>query len=228
MPLSSVGIENFINSDLRSMKPFIGRLHVITDTTLQRRYSHAELAELAIRGGADTIQYRSKSSEIRRMIREAGEVRDICNHYGIPFIVNDRVDLCLAVDADGVHLGLEDMPVPLARRILGPEKLIGGTVRNRTQLEEAAGESADYVGLGPIFGTISKRVDVDPLGLEIVREVSRDSPIPVIAIAGITSLNAREVFDAGAHGVAVIGAVCCADDVAGAASALRRALDSDR
>jgi thiamine-phosphate pyrophosphorylase len=198
----------------------IGRLHVITDTTLQHRYSHAELAELAIQGGADTIQYRSKSLEIRLLLREASEVRDVCVHHGVTFLVNDRVDVALAVDADGVHLGREDMPLPLARKLLGPEKIIGGTVRNVVHLRQAIIESADYVGLGPVFGTTSKLVDHELLGLEMVREVSAVSTIPVIAISGITPDNVAEVIAAGAAGVAAIGAVCCAEDVAGAAQDL--------
>jgi hypothetical protein len=123
------------------MKPTIGRLHVITDTTLQNRYSHAELAELAIRGGADTIQYRSKSTEMRRMILEAGEVREICNYHRVTFIVNDRVDLCQAVGADGVHLGHDDMPIARARTVLGPERIIGGTIRNRADLGDSPATS---------------------------------------------------------------------------------------
>jgi thiamine-phosphate pyrophosphorylase len=204
----------------------IGRLHVITDTTLQHRYSHAELAELAIRGGADTIQYRSKSPDIRLLLREASEVREVCTHYSVTFLVNDRVDVALAVDADGVHLGREDMPLPVARKLLGPDRIIGGTVRNREHLRQAIRESADYVGLGPVFGTASKSVAHDLLGLEVVRQVSAESTIPVIAIAGITVANAGEVIAAGASGIAVIGAVCCADEVEGAARELIQAMAS--
>jgi thiamine-phosphate pyrophosphorylase len=195
----------------------IGRLHVITDTTLQERFSHAELAELAIQGGADTIQYRSKSGDVRRMIEEAAEVREVCLRNGVTFLVNDRVDIALAVDADGVHLGREDMPVPVARKILGPEKIIGATIRNPEHLREAIAESADYAGLGPIFSTASKLVGLEPLGLEMVRRVAEQGGIPVIAIAGITAGNTADVIAAGAYGVAVIGAVCCATDVAAAA-----------
>src|SRR5437899_1992452 len=101
------------------MKAKVGRLHVITDTILQTRYSHAELASLAIGGGADTIQYRSKSQEVRTLLREAEEVREVCRSHGVTFLINDRVDICLAVDADGVHLGRDDMPILLARKILG-------------------------------------------------------------------------------------------------------------
>lgn len=200
----------------------IGRLHVITDTTLQSRYTHAELAERAVQGGADTIQYRSKSLDVRTMIREAGEVAEVCRRHGVLFLVNDRIDVALAVDADGVHLGREDMPLAVARRILGPGKVIGGTIRGVDHLWEAIADSADYVGLGPIFRTGSKRLPIEPLGLDAVRAVTSESSIPIIAIAGISVENIASVISAGAFGVAVIGAVCAAGDVTEAARALHR------
>jgi thiamine-phosphate pyrophosphorylase len=208
------------------MSSTIGRLHVITDTTLQARYSAAELAELAIAGGADTIQYRSKATDMHVLIAEASAVRDVCARHGVTCLINDRVDVCLAVDADGVHLGREDMPIGIARRLLGDGRVIGGTVRSLAQLREAEGLGADYVGLGPIFTTSSKSVAVAPLGLDVIGDVSRAALIPVISIAGITLGNASSVIAAGAHGIAVIGAVCGADDVTGAARELRRAIDA--
>jgi thiamine-phosphate pyrophosphorylase len=210
------------------MKPEIGRLHVITDTVLQHRYSHAELAELAIQGGADTIQYRSKSTDIRLLLREAEEVRTVCRRHDVLFLVNDRVDIALAIDADGVHLGRNDMPLLTARRLLGAGKIIGGTVRNAEHLRQAIEETADYVGLGPVFGTTSKAVDHDAVGLERVAEVSAISTIPVIAIAGITIENISDVLESGAYGIAVIGAVCCAEDVEVAARNLKLAIDAKR
>ncbi len=198
----------------------IGRLHAITDTQMQRRYTHAELAERAIAGGADTVQYRSKSTDIRLMIAEASEVGDVCRRAGVPFIVNDRLDLALAVGADGVHLGREDMPIAFARRILGSGMIIGGTIRSIEHLLEAERDGADYVGLGPIFGTTSKEVGLAPLGIDVVSEVCRVAVIPVIAIAGITVSNAGLVIAAGAYGVAVIGAIAGGLDVEVAARGL--------
>jgi thiamine-phosphate pyrophosphorylase len=203
----------------------IGRLHVITDTSVQQRYGAAELAQLAIEGGADTIQYRSKSTDVRALVAEAASVRDICRAAGVLFLVNDRVDVCLAADADGVHLGREDMPLDVARRVLGPDRIIGGTIRGVEHLLEAEALGADYVGLGPIFGTSSKHVPLAPLGLDAVRAVAAVATIPIIGIAGISIANVASVIAAGADGVAVIGAVCAADDVAAAADAMRRAID---
>ncbi len=202
----------------------VGRLHLVTDTTVQTRYSHAELAELAIAGGVDTVQYRSKLTDVRVLIREAGAVREVCRQAGVPFIVNDRVDICLAVDADGVHLGRTDMPIDIARAILGRSRIVGGTVRSVTQLDDAVADGADYVGLGPVFGTTSKSVGHEPLGLQGVRTVTRAATIPVIAIAGITLMNARSVVEAGAFGIAVIGAIANAVAVTEAAQALARAI----
>jgi thiamine-phosphate pyrophosphorylase len=206
----------------------VGRLHLITDTVLQSRYSHAELAELGIAGGADTVQYRSKSGDIRRMIAEASEVGDVCRSAGVPFLVNDRIDVALAVGADGVHLGREDMPIAIARRLVGHSMILGGTVRSVDHLLEAEREGADYVGLGPVFNTTSKEVGMAPLGIERVREVCRSAHIPVICIAGITAENAGDVIQAGAWGVAILGAIAKAPDVAVATGDILNAIGLQR
>lgn len=206
----------------------IGRLHVITDTVLQQRYPAHQLAELAIQGGADTIQYRSKSLDFRAMFAEASLVREVCARTGVLFIVNDRVDLCEAVDADGVHLGSNDMPVEVARRIIGSNRIIGGTVRDVEGLHVAELQGADYVGLGPIFATKSKLVNHHPIGIAGIESVVRAARIPIIAIAGITMENIRSIVGAGAHGVAVIGAVCSAADVVGATASLLDAMDASQ
>ena len=203
----------------------IGRLHLVTDTNIQSRYTHAELAELAIEGGVDTVQYRSKQNDFRQLMSEAGAVAEVCRQRGVLFLINDRVDLCLAVGADGVHLGRNDMPIEIARRLLGPSKIIGGTIRNRAQLLESVESGADYVGLGPVFATASKSVDHAPLGLETISEVAHETPIPVIAIAGISEVTITQVLETGVYGVAVIGAIAAAADVAAAAARLREAID---
>ncbi len=202
----------------------IGRLHVITDTTVQDRCSHAELALLAVRGGADTIQYRSKCGDVRRMIAEAADVRDVCRAANVLFVVNDRLDVCLAIGADGVHLGREDMPLAAARRVLGARFVVGGTVRNAAQLAEAARDGADYVGLGPVFTTMTKDVGHAPLGLEGVAAVAQGAAIPVVAIAGIGPADVVPLLRAGAFGVAVIGAVAGAADPTAATAEFARGI----
>jgi len=200
----------------------IGRLHVLTDTTLQDRFSHLELARLAVQGGADAIQYRQKLGSTRSLIETAREMKRVCEAGGAVFIVNDRVDVALASGADGVHLGRDDFPIPMARDLLGPDRIVGGSASN---LEEAAAcvrDGADYVGFGPVFPTTSK-ADAGPAGgLEALRSISSSVGAPVIAIGGINEENAGRVMGSGAHGIAVISAVCCRPDPDGAATALCR------
>ncbi len=206
----------------------IGRLHVITaDDDGGRPFrSHAGQALLAVRGGADTIQYRTKRGDMGRMIADGLEVRQVCRRFGVTFLVNDRVDLCMALDADGVHLGKEDMPVETARRLLGSRKIIGATVRNAEDLLAAQRAAADYVGCGPVFATSTKELPVEPLGIEGLRRVAAAAGIPVIAIAGIAPDNVADVIRAGAFGAAVVGAVVRAENPEAAARLLRDRIDA--
>ena len=202
----------------------IGRLHVLTDVVLQSRFSHLELARSAIAGGADTIQYRQKSGSTREMIEVCRAIKKICSEAGAAFIVNDRLDVALAVDPDGVHLGQDDFPIPLARAILGPDRIIGGSAATLEEVAKCLNDGADYVGFGPVYPTGSKD-DAGPVsGLEVLRQVVEMFPRPVIAIGGVDSSNAAEVVKAGAHGIAVISAVCCQDDPAAAARQLAEAM----
>jgi thiamine-phosphate pyrophosphorylase len=198
----------------------IGKLHVLTDTFLQTRFSHVELTELAIAGGADTVQFREKRGSTREMIAVAGQMREKCRRAGIAFIVNDRIDVAIACDADGVHLGQSDFPIPLARRLLGEQAIIGGSASTMAEALACLEQGADYVGFGPVYPTTSKE-DAGPVyGLGLLEEVVRAIALPVIAIGGITAENVLPVLEAGAHGIAVISAVCCRDDPASAAESL--------
>jgi len=206
----------------------IGRLHLLTDVALQSRFSHEELAQLGIAGGADTIQLREKGGSTRRMIEAAKRMVAVCREAGVPLIVNDRIDVALAADADGVHLGQSDFPIPLARELLGKDKLIGGSAATLEEARICLAEGADYVGFGPVYLTGSKG-DAGPVsGPAVLKQVVETIPLPIIAIGGITAENVREVMKAGAYGVAVISAVCCQIDPEGATKALREALDRNR
>lgn len=190
----------------------IGKLHVLTDTDLQSCFSHFELAELAIAGGADTIQFRQKSGETIQMIRVAEQIQALCKRAGACFIVNDRVDVAIASHADGVHLGQGDFPIPLARKLLGEAAIIGGSAGNEEEARKCFLEGADYIGFGPVFPTSSK-MDAGPAsGLELLRQVVEKIPLPIVAIGGINQDNAPLVRERGAHGIAVISAVCCDQD----------------
>jgi thiamine-phosphate pyrophosphorylase len=189
-----------------------GRLHVLTDTALQTRFSHLQLTEMAIAGGADTIQFRQKNGSTREMIEITREMKQQCARAGVMFIVNDRLDVALASESDGVHLGQNDFPIPLAREILGTDHIIGGSAATLEEVERCVAEGADYIGFGPVFPTGSKD-DAGPVsGIDILKKVVMDCPLPIIAIGGISAQNTPEVIRAGAHGIAVISAVCCQDD----------------
>jgi len=200
----------------------IGRLHVLTDVVLQARFSHAELARRAIAGGADTIQFRQKSGTTRSMIETAREMREICGRGGATFIVNDRIDVALACEADGVHLGQDDFPIPLARRLLGEDRIVGGSAGTTEELLRCCREGADYVGFGPVYATSSKDDAGPAVGVQALQGAVSRVGIPLIAIGGITAGNAGEVMAAGAWGVAVVSSVCCQEDPEGAARELRR------
>jgi thiamine-phosphate diphosphorylase len=141
----------------------IGRFHVLTDICLQTHFSHVELAELAIAGGADTIQFRQKDGATREMIRVAEQMQALCKRAGVTFIINDRVDVAIASHADGVHLGQDDFPIPLARKLLGEEAIIGGSAGNLEEARKCLGEGADYIGFGPVYPTTSKDAPVSGL-----------------------------------------------------------------
>ncbi|HEX5367429.1 MAG TPA: thiamine phosphate synthase [Acidimicrobiales bacterium] len=184
--------------------PAIGRLHVLVDTL--------GLAEAALEAGAPTVQVRLKSGADVDRLRLTGTILERCRDAGATCLVDDRVDLALAVGADGVHLGEEDLPVPVARRLLGTGAIIGGTARDPGSGRRLVAEGATYLGVGPCFPTRSKRGLPEPIGVAGVRAVAAAVDVPVIAISGITPGVVAEVLAAGAYGVAVIGAVAEAVD----------------
>jgi thiamine-phosphate pyrophosphorylase len=163
--------------------------------------------------GASIFQYRNKTASMKEAYTEALVLRKTAAEAGVLFIVNDRCDLALAVDADGVHLGQDDLAYAYARRLLGPDKLIGLSTHNADQVKEAARLKPDYIGFGPIFPPGSKQ-DHDPVvGLEGLRQVRPLTGLPMFAIGGIHAEQARAVMQAGANGIAVISAVLAAPDV---------------
>lgn len=202
----------------------IGRLHVLTDFYWQQRYSHAELASLAIAGGADTIQFRQKLGNVRHKLHEARRVAAVCREAGVTLVVDDHLELALAVGADGVHLGQEDFPVAEARRLLGADWLIGATATTVAQAVEAWQAGADYIGFGPVFATTSKANPASVKGLEGLRAVCAAVPIPVIAIGGLTVERVESVLEAGAYGIAVLSGIVTASDPQAATARFREAL----
>ena len=204
----------------------IGRFHVLTDIDLQNCFSHIELAELAIAGGADTIQFRQKAGETMQMIRIAEQIQALCKRVGVAFIINDRVDIAIAAHADGVHLGQGDFPIPLARKLLGEGAIIGGSAGNAEEARKCFLEGADYIGFGPVYPTSSKEDAGAASGLDLLRQVVEKIPLPIIAIGGINKENTLSVRETGAYGIAVISAVCCEKDPEEATRCLLRLLEA--
>ena len=196
-------------------------LYVITDETLSKGLSHAQIAERAIAGGADAIQLRDKKRSPRALLEVAQVIREITKEAGVAFLVNDSVEVALASGADGVHIGQGDLPLEAARRISPAGFIIGASAGCVHEAVLAEREGADYVALGPIFATASK-TDIGPLcGLDMLRETRKAVSIPLVAIGGIGTHNVAEVIAAGADGVAVISAVSGQVDVAKAAQELK-------
>lgn len=183
-------------------------------------------AAKALRGGATMVQLRHKLASGSELYEWASSIQELCHTHGAACIVNDRLDIALAADADGVHLGQEDLPADVARRLLGKDKILGVSVSSVAEAEKALQAGADYIGLGHIYPTASKQKSSQPIGPGSIMEAACALPLPVIAIGGITDKNVCEVIKAGACGVAVISAVADAPDPEKAASLLIKKMQS--
>jgi thiamine-phosphate pyrophosphorylase len=196
-------------------------LYVITDETIAGGRSHAEIAQLAVLGGAGIIQLRDKGRSCAELAAVGREIAAITRKAGAVFIVNDRLDVAMTCGADGVHLGQGDLRVDTARQLAPPGFIIGVSVGTAEEAEEAEREGADYVALSPTFSTASKDNAGPGQGLDRLREIRCAVSIPVIAIGGITRQNAGDVIAAGADGIAVISAVVGNPDITAAARELK-------
>jgi thiamine-phosphate pyrophosphorylase len=185
--------------------------YLVTDSGLSKKGTLSDVQE-AVAAGCRIVQYREKNKSTKEMIAEASQIKSICGADAI-FLVNDRIDVALAVDADGVHIGQEDMPIDIARAILGADKVIGLTVHNISESIEAERSGADYIGLSPIFDTATKSDAGTGIGTEKIRDVKNAINIPVVAIGGINKQNCRSVIENGADSLVAISAVVCSDDV---------------
>jgi len=182
---------------------------------LDQQYTKRDIiliAEEAVEAGVDIIQYREKVLSKKASLEIAKKIRDITYKAGVIFIINDDPALALAVDADGVHLGQEDMHVNIVRKIIGKQKLIGLSTHSLEEVLEASRLDVDYIGFGPIFHSTTKEVTT-PHGIEGIKKVRQNTSVPIIAIGGISHENAAEVMSAGADGVAVISAILSANDI---------------
>ena len=209
------------------MPPQDWRTYLVTQESLSAGRSTVEIARAAIEGGVDAIQLRDKNQSALRRYETGQRLRELTAQTGVDLIVNDRVDLAQAIDADGVHLGQSDLPVPVARDLLGEDAVIGKSTSFVEEARAAEREGADYLGVGAVYGTSSKDVPDDEadFGPERVREVVDAVEIPVVGIGGIDAANAAAVAAAGADGVAVISAITSAEDPAAATRELRAAVE---
>ena len=205
----------------------VPRLHVVTDAALQNRHDHVALAELALDGGADCIQFREKRPRTTAELAQvAADVVAACRAAGAVAVVNDRVDVAAAAGASAVHLGKDDLPVDVARRLLGADVLIGGTANSCAEAARVWATDVDYVGVGPVFGTTSKANPAPTMGLALFARIAAACPKPVIAIGGIDAGRIGAAMAAGAYGVAVLSSVVAADDPEAAARQCRDAVDA--
>ena len=204
----------------------VPRLHVITDETVQGRYHHLALARLALAGGADAVQFREKRPWTTRQLLEVGRaIAHACREANAVAVIDDRADVALSVGAGGLHLGRNDLDVASARRILGKAVLIGGTANGYDEAMAVADTDVDYLGVGPVYGTLSKASPAPVMGLETLARIASGTPKPVIAIGGITAKRIPETMQTGVHGVAVLSEVVRADDPVSATRACWAALN---
>jgi thiamine-phosphate pyrophosphorylase len=199
-------------------------LYLVTDRGMARDRSTLEIVRAAVNGGATVVQLREKDCSTREFIEQALAVKDFLKARQIPLIINDRLDVAQAVQADGVHLGQTDMPLELAKGILGDSMIIGISAESLKDAIAAEKGGADYLGVSPIYATPTKTDTAPPLGLAGLREIRKAARLPLVGIGGLNRENAAEVIRSGADGVAVVSAIEAADDPEAAASALKQVI----
>lgn len=187
------------------------RLYLVTDdqqdlATLKR------VVRKAVEGGATMVQVREKHGDVRAFIERAQAVKDILKDTDVPLVINDRVDVALAVDADGVHLGQSDMPANIARELIGPNKILGLSIENEEQLAEADSLPIDYIGLSAIFATPTKTNTKKHWGIDGLKMALETTSLPIVAIGGINESNIPQLSATGVHGLALVSAICHAED----------------
>ncbi len=201
------------------------RLYLVTDQTSLAGRTLSDVVLAAVQGGVSCVQLREKHLGTRDFLAQALALGALLRPLHVPLVINDRIDIALACGAQGVHLGQSDMPVEQARRLLPPEVFIGWSVESDDDVRRSAHLPVDYLGVSPVFATPTKTDTQPPWGLDGLRRVRAATPLPLVAIGGIHSGNARAVLDAGADGLAVVSAICAAADPRQAAQTLRTVCD---
>ena len=193
------------------MKDIDLRIYLVTDSTLSLGRPIEWIVEEAVKGGATIVQLREKDCSTRDFLELAIKLREILHKYNVPLIINDRVDIALASDADGVHIGQSDMPYSVVRKILGSDKIIGLSVENMEQAHEAESLDVDYIAVSPVFSTNTKTDTSEAMGLEGVKKVASFSKHPIVGIGGMNKDTIKSVIEAGAKGVAIVSAIVSAE-----------------
>ena len=196
------------------MKPAVDySIYLVTDEACLHGRALLSCVEEALAAGVTLVQYRAKHADGGRLYAEASVLKELCDKYNVPLIINDRLDVAQAVGAAGVHLGQDDLPCTVARRILCDDFIIGVSAHNPEEALKAAQDGADYLGCGAVFGTVTKQ-DVAKLGLENLRVIRKAVALPMVGIGGINAENYAEVLAAGADGAAIVSGILAQDDIA--------------
>lgn len=203
-------------------------LYLATDTDLCHPRDLCQCVEEAIAAGVTVVQLREKKYSAQYAYDLGKKLLAITRHYDIPLIINDRVDLMLALDADGVHLGRTDLPLDIGRKLIGKNKIMGYSVNTHLHLEHAINRGADYVGIGPIFPTQTKTDTAEAIGLNGITKLTSQSPIPCVAIGSVNTTNCTDIIKAGAHGICVISAILTAPNIAAQTQQLRQLIHNAR
>jgi thiamine-phosphate pyrophosphorylase len=209
-----------------TMKKFVGKLHLVTDRKLCGNRSVQEVVALAVQGGVDMVQLRDKSATSQEFLELARTLKQLLLPFNIPLIINDRIDIALTVNADGAHIGQSDMPYLQARNMLGHDKIIGVSVSSLAELTTTLPCDADYLGVGPIFSTMTKSDAAQPLGIAGLAKLRASSTHTLIAIGGINHTTINDVIATGIDGVAVVSAICAAPQPKQAAYDLQKIMQS--
>jgi thiamine-phosphate pyrophosphorylase len=209
-------------------RPFDCSLYLVTDRPSCAGRDLLDVVRQAVEGGVSLVQLREKDIETREYVRLARALKDLLTRFGVPLIINDRVDVALAACADGVHVGQEDMHPQDVRSLVGPELIVGHTAHTPELARESASLPVDYLGSGPVFGTRTKQDPKPTLGLDGLTRIREAFSRPLVGIGSITPENAARVIRAGADGVAVVSAICAAPSPREAAASLRQAIEAAR
>jgi thiamine-phosphate diphosphorylase len=199
-------------------------LYLVTDRALSRGRTTCDIVRAAVAGGVTCVQLREKDCPTREFIAEARLLKSILQPAGIPLIINDRLDVALVVGADGLHLGQQDMDIIEARRLAGPDLIIGISAESLADAVRAEAQGADYIAISPVFATVTKKDTATPLGLDGIRRIRTAVSLPLVGIGGISVDNAAAVIAAGADGIAVVSAIVAADCPRSAAAALKECI----